>query len=143
YLAALAREVHATDVSQEMLDAARERYPSVRYERRDLRDLDALADGGFGAIVAGFGVLDVLDDEGRRAALTEFRRLLEPDGRLLFSAHNRGAAAHREKPTDLRVRDPARFAYDLLKLPKRVRNARSRREHEVERPDYAILNDMS
>lgn len=143
YLAELGAEVHATDVSERMLQAGRRRYPDVTFECRDLRDLDALATGAYDAVVASNAVLDVLGDEHRKAALAELHRLLTPGGMLIFSTHNRAAAASRETPTDAVRTDPIGLVRDLVRLPRWMRNHRLRVAHEVEQPDYAILNDLS
>src|SRR5690348_2925257 len=106
YLAELAPDVLAIDVSPAMLEACARSFPEVRTEQRDLRDLGAYEDGAFDTVVAAFNVVDVLSDEDRRAMLDEVHRILTPGGLFIVSTHNRDAAhlipevmkAHRQPP---------------------------------------------
>src|SRR5689334_48772 len=91
HLQEIAEDVHAIDVSPTMLRACLAAYPGVRGEIGDIRDLSGFGDHSYDAIVAGFGVLDVLNDPERRAALAHLRRILVPGGLLVFSSHNRDA----------------------------------------------------
>lgn len=78
----------ATDLSKPMLDYARTRLASLA--GIEWREADALrlpfADGEFGAVVCGFGIMFVPD---RPAALREMRRVLKHDGLLLFNVWDR------------------------------------------------------
>ena len=89
YLADLATELTALELSPDMAEACRRRVPSARVEVRDMSDLDAFGDGAFDAVVASCNVIDVLDDPARRALLGQLRRVLVPGGALQFSSHNR------------------------------------------------------
>jgi SAM-dependent methyltransferase len=141
YLAALAAEVEAVELSEQMLAACRAAYPEVRLRQGDLRDLDGYGDGAFGAVVAGYNLIDVLDDDERRAQLRRVHRILRPGGLFVFSSHNLGAAHRIRGPLQPRTSDPARFAYDLLRAPIKLRNARRARPLQRRADDHAILND--
>ena len=142
YLAAISSDVRAVDVSPHMLRAAAQRYPSVRFERRDLREVAGL--GEFDAIVAGYNVLDVLGDDERRRVLGDLHGLLAPGGLLIFSAHNRAAAWRRRTPWEyLLVRDPTRLARNVARTPRRLRNRARVRPLERRGGDHALLNDES
>src|SRR4051812_17651881 len=71
-LAALSDLVTAIDVSPRMVAACAGNLPGVRAEVGDLRDLSAYGDGEFGAVVAANNVIDVLEDDDRRAVLAAF-----------------------------------------------------------------------
>src|SRR4051794_31034769 len=87
YLIQLGGDVHATDVNQTMLDQAARQYPGARYERLDMRELGRLAEGSYDTVLAGFGVIDVLDDAERGRVLDDIHRLLAPGGAFIFSTH--------------------------------------------------------
>lgn len=78
----------ATDLSKPMLEYARTRLAHLK--GIDWREADALrlpfADGEFGAVACGFGIMFVPD---RLAALKEMRRVLKADGLLLFNVWDR------------------------------------------------------
>lgn len=140
-LLALAAEVHGIDVSPAMVEHCRRTLPAARIEIGDLRDLSRYSDGSFGALVAGFNVIDVLGDRERRAALDEWRRVLVPGALLVMSSHNRAYAARIASPWRVRLGDPRRAAADLVRLPRRVANRRRLRPHERHLADYALVND--
>ena len=77
----------ATDLSRTMLDYARAKLGGKGIE---WREADAMklpfADGAFGAVVCGFGLMFVPD---RQAALAEARRMLADGGTLLFNVWDR------------------------------------------------------
>jgi SAM-dependent methyltransferase len=140
YLADLATELTALELSPAMAEACRRRVPGARVDVRDMRDLDAFGDGAFDAVVAGCNVLDVLDDAERRALLAQLRRVLTPRGILQFSSHNLDHAGRR--PWQLRdVRGPRALAGEVLRLPANLRNHRRLAPLERHRDGYALRND--
>jgi SAM-dependent methyltransferase len=144
YLGALSSDVLATDVAPAMLAAAAQRYPQVRFERLDLREVDRLDAGAFDVVVAGYNLIDILDDEQRRRTLDQLRDRLAPGGLLIFSSHNLAAAPYRRSPWHFVLsRNPARVALNLALQPRRLRNQRHARRFEVRAGDHAVLNDES
>jgi SAM-dependent methyltransferase len=140
YLADLATELTALELSPAMAEACRRRVPSARVEVRDMTDLGDFGDGAFDAVVAGNNVIDVLDDPDRRALLVQLRRILTPGGALQFSSHNRDHDGRRPwQPRDLR--NPRWLAGDLLRLPASVRNHRRLAPEQREYEGYAVRND--
>jgi SAM-dependent methyltransferase len=116
----------------------------VRFLERDLRDLSGFPDAAYDAIVAGYNVLDVLDDAGRRATLAELHRMLAPAGLLVFSTHNLEAAWRRRTPWRLILtRNPMRLGLNLARTPVRLRNRSRARALEHRAGDHALLNDES
>jgi SAM-dependent methyltransferase len=97
-LAERARPYLGVDVAPEMLDLARERWPTAFLIRGDARDLHALPDAGFDLVVFSFNGLDSLDRPGRAAALAEMARVVAPTGRVVFSSLNRDGVSFDERP---------------------------------------------
>jgi SAM-dependent methyltransferase len=140
YLAEIAAEVYAMDVSPAMVAACVRAYPAVKAEQGDLRDLSRYGDGSFDAIVAPYGVVDVLNDARRRHLLDELRRIVTPRGLVVFSSHNRNGPAPR---LDLGDGGLLRRAIRARHLPAWLRNRRRMLPLERREPAYAILNDVS
>jgi SAM-dependent methyltransferase len=140
YLADLATELTALELSPAMAEACRRRVPSARVEVRDMRDLDDFGDGAFDAVVGSCNVLDVLDDPERRALLGRLRRVLTPRGVLQFSSHNLDHPGRLPwQPRN--VRRPRSLAGDLVRLPASLRNHRRLGPLERHFDDYALRND--
>lgn len=149
YLVALARELWAVDISPEMIDACRRRYPSVRFATGDAADLSAFDDDSFDAVVAGCNLIDVYSDEERRAALREIRRVLAPGGVLIMSSHNRAFVPRLHGPWHVRLAgllkgDPygaVQLVADVVRVPRRLRRHRRLHALEMSTADYAIVSD--
>lgn len=141
YLCELAADCHGIDVSPQMVQESRRRYPSGHFELGDFRDLSRFADGSLDAVWAGCNILDILGDSDRRAALREIRRVLADDGLLIMSSHNRAYLPRVTGPLHIRTVDPLRFGFDLLRAPGRFRRHRRLRRLEVRHPDYALVSD--
>jgi SAM-dependent methyltransferase len=143
YLGALGGEVVGVDVSAAMVSYCRRAYPQVTFGQQDLRDLSGYATRSFDTVWAPFNVLDVLDDEDRRAVLDEIGRVLTPDGLLIMSSHNRAAASQIRGPAWVFSLDPLALAANLVWLPRSLRNRRRLAPLQRDEPDYAILNDCA
>jgi SAM-dependent methyltransferase len=143
YLATLAREAVGMDVSPVMIEHCRRAYPDARFDLGDIRDLTGYADESFDGVFAVGNLFDVLDDTERRRVVRDVRRILRPGGLLLFSSHNLDNEPHLRRPTQLRMRDPARFALDVLRLPRGLVNHLRVRKFERHEGDHAYLNDIS
>jgi SAM-dependent methyltransferase len=143
YLAELATAAHGLDISPAMVDYCRRAYPQATFSVCDLRDDSAFSAGSFDVIVAADDVLDVLNDEERRAVLDAVHRWLAPDGLLIMSTHNRDYAPRLADPLRLRHRGPLRAAITLARMPRWQHNRRRRLPFEHDEPGYAVLNDVS
>jgi SAM-dependent methyltransferase len=140
YLAELATELTALEISPDMAEVCRRRVPSATVRVGDMVDLGDVPDASLEAVVGTCNVIDVLDDPGRRALLADLRRILVPGGLLVFSSHNRDGRVHR--PWHLHDwRRPAAVAGDVLRFPGRLRNHRRLRPLERDAGDYALRND--
>jgi SAM-dependent methyltransferase len=85
YLSGCGAEVVGVDLSDEMITQARHLFPTLRFERADMRALP-FADGALAGIVALYCLIHLAPD-AIPAALAEFRRTLRPGGVLLVSFH--------------------------------------------------------
>jgi len=141
HLGQLASELFAVDGSSEMVTLCRDRVPGARIEAGDLQDLSGFEPGSFDAVVAGFNMFDVVTHDERRELLRAVRGKLSPDGRLLFSSHNRGYEPRFGTAWHLLLGRPREPVASLLALRQRLANRRRMRALERHEADYAILND--
>jgi SAM-dependent methyltransferase len=142
YLTEIGTEVHGVDVSRAMIERSRKRVPEATFHEADFTDLSSFDDASFDAVLAPCNVLDILSDDERSDLLDQLRRVVAPGGLLMMSTHNRGYVPKLRKP-HVRTRDPLRFGYDLLRLPRRVRNRRRLLPLEQRGPDFEVLNDSA
>jgi SAM-dependent methyltransferase len=142
YLSQIAASVHGIDLSAEMVDYCRKRYPAATFDRGDIRDVAAFRTGSYDAVVAAFNVLDVLGDADRAAVLDGMHRTLAPGGLLVMSSHNRSIAARLGDPSRLRGMSVRDAVASLGRLPRWHWNRRRLVRFERREPEYAILNDV-
>lgn len=79
-------DVVGLDASERFLARARERWPDVRFEQGDMRELPFVAE--FDALVNWFSSFGYFDSETNDAVLAGFARALRPGGRLLLEQVN-------------------------------------------------------
>lgn len=89
YLLPFCADYLGIDLSPEMLAHARRAFPGARFDQGDLRALGHLPDASFEFVMIAYNTIDVLDHDDRLALLREIRRIMAPDGLLVFSSHNR------------------------------------------------------
>jgi SAM-dependent methyltransferase len=143
YLAELATELTALELSPDMAEVCRRRVPSATVKVGDMEDLSGFATASLDAVVGTCNVLGVLDDPERRAMLKELHRVLRPGGVLLFSAHNRDGHV-RQRPWQLtNWRRPRSIAGDVVRFPASMRNYRRLRPLERDTGEYALRNDQA
>jgi SAM-dependent methyltransferase len=141
YLVDIAQEAYGIDISADMVEACRQRYPAGHFSQGDIRDLSQFEDGSLDLVVAGCNLLDIFGDAERRESLREIRRVLVDGGLLLMSSHNRAYLPHVRRPTHIRRSDPLRLAFDLFNAPRRMVRHRRLRSFEREEADYSIVSD--
>jgi ubiquinone/menaquinone biosynthesis C-methylase UbiE len=94
----LSNNYTAVDFLPEMVDAAKRKFPDLRIEWADARDLSRFTDEEFGFVMFSWNGIDAIDHEGRKKALHEIHRVLAPGGRFLFSTLNEHGPEARAKP---------------------------------------------
>jgi SAM-dependent methyltransferase len=77
------------DYTIQMVRICRRKFPGVRIEHGDARDLSRFGDRSFQTVVFSFNGLDLVHDEGRDRILREAYRVLRPGGTFYFSTINR------------------------------------------------------
>ena len=134
-----ARSYVGVDISAEMLDLARARFPGRDLREGNAVDLAGLSDAAYDLVVFSFNGLDALDHRDRAAALAEMARVTRPGGRVLFSSLNLDGVSFDERPWRVaggllspRVRyhlaDAARHPGSVVRAMRNYRRTR----HEVE-----------
>lgn len=141
HMARLSPDVHAFDVSPDMVAAARAACPEVTFSVADLRDLTPFDDAGFDAVALWCNVADVLGHDERRRALAGLARMLRPGGLLVLCTHNLAAAPGRRRPTDLPHDSARQFLKSAAGLPVTLYNHHRLARHEQSGDGWAVLND--
>jgi len=109
YLSLIAGRYVGVDYASEMIAACRKKFPQLEFETANASDLSRFATSSFDAVVMAFNAMDyVIPDESRFRALREIRRVLKPEGILIFSSHNPRAIWLQPSWNPQRVRDAAR-----------------------------------
>jgi SAM-dependent methyltransferase len=144
----LGQSYQGVDYVQEMVDHCRARFPGVRFERADARQMSLFADGSFDLVFFSCNGICMVDHPGRLAILAEVRRLLSPGGVFIFSTCNRNSRAYRvfrypdfqstANPVKWLVRAGRFAAHTLL----RIRNRRRHRRHEIRTAEYSVVNTV-
>ena len=89
YLSNLASRYVGVDYATTMIEQCRRRFPHLDFRVAEGSHLSMFRDGSFDSVVMAFNAIDyVIPDEARRACLDEIRRVLKPEGLLIFSSHN-------------------------------------------------------
>jgi SAM-dependent methyltransferase len=117
FLSARSSSYLGIDYSPEMVKACSARFPGLRFEVMDARDLGSLADAMFDAVVFSFNGLDYLPSpEDRVRALKEIHRVLKPGGVFIFSVHHaRGFIVLPRLPASSLARSAWRVVYSIGK----------------------------
>jgi SAM-dependent methyltransferase len=87
--------VRGLDLSEKMIDAARNLSPDIPFDRGDMLALDQPSDSLAG-IVSFYAVIHLQREHVTRA-LKEMFRVLQPEGRLLVSFHGGEGQLHRDE----------------------------------------------
>ena len=93
-----ARSYVGLDVSSEMVELARRRFPDIDLRVGDARQLAGLPDAHFDLVFFSYNGLDALDHPDRARALAEMARVVAPGGRVLFSSLNLDGVSFDERP---------------------------------------------
>ena len=135
-----ARSYVGLDISREMLELARRRFPDADLREGDAAGLAGLPDDAYDLVVFSYNGLDSLDHAQRATALSAMARVLRPDGRVVFSSLNLDGVSFDERP--LRVAGgplSPRFRYHVAHAVRHpasmVRSVRNYRQNRQEAQD--------
>ncbi len=155
HLAMIGADAYGIDLSPKMVERCRQHVPEASVQVGDVTALAELVDGPFDAIVAPDNLIDVFDDEERRAVLASIHGLLAPDGVFVFSTHDLAWAD--DNPGRREWEEPLTPKVVMRKLTEVapadvVRSVHRRRAEARNRErlaplqrrcdDYAIINDF-
>ncbi len=141
YLAPLARNYVAIDYSPVMVEEVKSRMPDLQVQLADMRDMSAFAPGSFDFILATNNVMDAVSHTDRLRTLQEMRRVLRPQGVLMFSAHNRCYRHAMSGPRLKLARNPFSLLRNVLTYGRRWVNYLRLRKACRQEESYALLTD--
>ena len=148
-LLALSQQYVGVDYMQEMVEHCRSKFPGVRFEKADARDMSVFPDSSFDLVFFSCNGICMVDHAGRLAILKEVSRVLRPGGTFVFSTCNRNSSQYEAGfrfPPFQSTRNPAAFLVRgsrfAAQTARRLRNRLRFRRHEVRTREYSILNDV-
>lgn len=122
FLRSVSTDYVGIDYLEELVLAARSRYPDARFEHMDARDLSSFADARFALVVFSLNGIDGVPHADRATILSEVHRILRPGGLFAYCTHNLdyrpSAGRPRQWEWQTIVREPARAFRYVLRLPK-------------------------
>jgi ubiquinone/menaquinone biosynthesis C-methylase UbiE len=110
YLSRLTSEYVGIDSSDPMVSHCRVRFPDLRFDLCDARDLTRFADESFRWVVLSMNGAGATDDDGWARALAEVARVLQSGGVAVFSARNQNCRDAIAGPTRDRKWNPFALA---------------------------------
>ena len=146
-LRAVSEDYVGVDYVPELVAAAQRRFPGVRLEGGDARDLSRFPDASFALVFFSFNGIDGIAHADRPLVLREVRRVLEPGGVFAYSTHNLDhssagngfvGAAGREL-----MRRPWAAVRHVRRIPGAIRSYGMLRRHSEAGEGWAILPDPS
>jgi ubiquinone/menaquinone biosynthesis C-methylase UbiE len=148
-LLAVSQLYTGVDYVQEMVDHCRTKFPSVRFEKADARDMKVFPDESFDLVFFSCNGICMVDHSGRIAILKEVRRVLSAGGTFVFTTCNRNSPQYEAVfrfPPFLGTINPAKWLVRAvrfaLETAHRVRNRLRFRKHEVRTGEFSIVNDV-
>ncbi len=133
-----------------MVESCRKKYPGVRFEQGDARNLSCFENETFSLVVFSWSGISMVDHDGRMAILNEIYRVLKPGGYFIFSTYNRDNKDHEKilsLPSFVFSSNPIKLTFNTLIFFKNltliVSNRMRFRRYEKICAEYAIVNDKS
>ena len=129
------------DYSTNMINAAKALFPALDLRVMDARSLNV--EQNFDCVFFSYNGIDYVDLKGRDEVLVEIKRVLKPNGYLIYSTHN---LAHRRVPfwmNSFWVSELVRPWRTIHAIPARLRNRfRNFKKQNLNRADgIGFLND--
>jgi SAM-dependent methyltransferase len=144
----LSEDYVGVDYTPAMVSACRRRFPRVRFEHGDARDLSRFPSGHFALVVFSCCGLGMVDHADRLRILAEVHRVLSPGAAFAFSVHNRRSPEYAEgfafpaiEPTKDPLRRAVRAARFVVQTGRSLVNYLRNQKHEIRTSEYAIIND--
>ncbi len=140
-LRALSDDYIGIDYLEETVALARARFPDVRIEHCDARDLSCFPDGAFGLVFFSCNGIDGVAHGDRHTILAEIQRVLLPGGLVAYSTHNLDDRIAGRPPWHPRWYwdDPRRALRRAVLLPRRARAFRRARPAAARGDGWATL----
>ncbi len=88
-LTKLSRQYLGVDYSEAMVRNCAVKFPEYKFQICDARDMSRFADASVDFLIFSFNGIDSLLHEERLSVWRQFRRVVAPDGVMVFSSHNR------------------------------------------------------
>jgi SAM-dependent methyltransferase len=129
------------DYSDELVAAARRRFPQARIEIGDARDLSRFATSHFALVFFSFNGIDGITHDERGQVFREVLRVLRPGGLFAYSTNNLDApdtGIWRRGATQL-LRNPRRALHYVQGLPRALMTRRRIREAQANREGWTQL----
>ena len=150
FLSAFAGQYTAIDYAEGMVSTCRRRYPNIKVERGDARELDFAADS-FSFVMFSFNGIDYVHPDDRAKVLREIQRVLKPGGYFAFSSHNLNAIRPQSQGFRIRwpakTKNPFRFGVRLLRTAREnvsaLKNFKRLHALEFVKENIAFVNDGS
>ena len=140
FLEPLVAQYTGFDISPYMIEHCRRQFTGQFYEG-DMRDLSAFEDHSFETILAVSNLFDAVSHIDRLQVLSEVRRVLQPGGLLLFSAHNWNFSGIGQGPKLEWRRNPITQLQLLIDFGRATSNHRRLKRQQRSENDYALIND--
>ncbi len=148
-LLTISRDYVGLDYTPKMVETCKRKYPGVRFEFGDARDLSRFPDESFFLVTFTCNGLGMVGHEDRMQILREVRRVLWRGGAFLFSNHNQDSPDHRRgmqlPPLELSP-NPLRMALRMWRFARtsavRAYNHRRYSKHDRRSPEYSVINDL-
>jgi ubiquinone/menaquinone biosynthesis C-methylase UbiE len=136
------------DYVADMVGECRRKYPGVRFEQGDARNLTKFHDNSFHMVMFSKNGISMVNHEGRIEILKEVFRVLAPGGAFLFSTYNRDFEGHMKFfrfPKFHYSYNPLKFGVRALKYGFNVFLALGNRLRfkrlEIHTEEYSLVND--
>ena len=137
FLMALTQQYLGIDYSDKMIQACRDKYPSLQFMQCDSSDMSILPNESFDFVMFSFNGIDCMSHEKRIRTLNEIYRVLKNNGVFAFSSHNRD-------DSKIVVAFNRYERINLNSIKQNILNVRSylkSRKGQEQTETYAILSD--
>ena len=135
------REYLGVDYSSLFVEQCRQKFPKVKIECMDARDLSSLGKDRFDLVNFSFNGIDYVNAEDRNKILKEIHNVLQPGGVFFFSTHNRSHAMFNKAPW---MNEEKTFIYNLktfLRFAPFIFKKFIHKNKELSTKDYSLIID--